>query len=76
MHVITRSIVIDYLLVFALALVILVFLLLFVGASLDLPKDVGVSRDRADAPLFVARGGRATPCKRRPCSRLARCLGG
>jgi lipopolysaccharide export system permease protein len=43
MHVLTRSIVIDYLLVFLLTLAIMVALLLFVGATLDLPKDVGLS---------------------------------
>jgi lipopolysaccharide export system permease protein len=43
MNVLTRSVLIDYLLVFALALSISVGLLLFVGASLDLPKDVGVA---------------------------------
>ena len=43
MNVLTRSVLIDYLLVFVLALAISVALLLFVGASLDLPKDVGVS---------------------------------
>ncbi|HEY1786419.1 MAG TPA: LptF/LptG family permease [Pirellulales bacterium] len=41
MNVITRSVLLDYLLVFAIALFISVGLLLFVGASLDLPKDVG-----------------------------------
>ena len=43
MNVITRSVVINYLLVFGLSLAISVALLLFVGASLDLPKDVGVT---------------------------------
>jgi lipopolysaccharide export system permease protein len=43
MNVLTRSVLVDYLLVFGLSLVILVALLLFVGASLDLPKDVGVA---------------------------------
>ncbi len=43
MNVITRSVLIDFLLVFVLSLAILVALLLFVGASLDLPKDVGVA---------------------------------
>ncbi len=43
MNVLTRSILLDFLLVFSLALFISVALLLFVGASLDLPKDVGVA---------------------------------
>jgi len=43
MNVLIRSVLIDYLLVFVLALSISVGLLLFVGASLDLPKDVGVA---------------------------------
>ena len=43
MNVITRSVVINYLLVFTLSLAISVALLLFMGASLDLPKDVGVA---------------------------------
>ena len=43
MQKIARYILADYLLVFALALLVLVGLLLFVGAMLDLPKDIGAA---------------------------------